>query len=62
MNDSGNRPNPEQMRERLEKLRRVKQDLTGAGWMMLAVELIQTWLPVFLMYLVIALLLRRKRK
>ena len=42
-------PNPELMRERLEKLRRAKQDLRGVGWMMLAGELIQTWLGVFIM-------------
>ena len=54
MNGFDNRPNPEIMRERMEKLRRVRQDLRGVGWMMLASELIHTWLPVFVMGLLVA--------
>ena len=54
MNGFDNRPNPELMRERMEKLRRVKLDLRGVGWTMLASELIHTWLSVFIMGVLVA--------
>ncbi|MBR4443877.1 MAG: CPBP family intramembrane metalloprotease [Clostridia bacterium] len=54
MNGFGNRPNPELMRERMEKLRRVRQDLRGVGWTMLAAELIHTWFSVLVMGALIA--------
>jgi|GEM_PF-6266932 len=54
MNGFDNRPNPEELRERLAKLRRVKEDLRGVGWTMLASELIHTWLAVLVMGLLVA--------
>ena len=40
--------NPELLRERAERLRRVKNDLRGVGWTMLATQLIHSWVAVVL--------------
>ena len=40
--------NPELLRERAEKLRRARVDLRGAGWTMLATQLIHSWVAMVL--------------
>ena len=42
-------PNPELARERAERLRLVRLDLRGAGWTMLATQLIHSWASMVLL-------------